>query len=101
VKSGYFDAPTRSILSLDYEVDDDRWWIARVSVLTPHRGQGIASRLLDSCLADADAEGITLYLEPIPSDRVRGLTRPQLIRWYESRGFKARDRHIWIRQPRA
>ena len=44
----------------------------------PLRGHGHARELLQECLADADAEGITLMLEINPSD---GLNYEELSAW--------------------
>src|SRR4051812_29157507 len=94
MKMNYADMATRSILSLDRE-DEDQYKITRISVFREHRRQGIGSRLLRECLRDADIEGITLTLEPIPTlnegedlDEVRN----RLIKWYERHGFKPTTR---------
>ena len=59
--------------------------INRINVPKKHRGNGVASRLLQNILDDADEEGATLHLEINPSD---GLTFRQLEAWYKRRGFE-------------
>lgn len=67
MKHHYADIATRSIVSLHDALDDPtQWWVTRVSVLPEHRGNGIAGRLLDLVCADADAEGVTLWLHVSP-----------------------------------
>ena len=60
-----------------------------------HRGRGIARKLLAEILADADANGVTLWLEISPSD---GLDYDQLKAWYKRHGFKGNC--IYKRKPR-
>jgi GNAT superfamily N-acetyltransferase len=87
MKSTYCDIKTRSMVDLDCWRRPEGWTICRVSVLRPHRRQGIATRLMREVLADADKEGVRLFLEPIPS-LDGGPDRDQLIVWYESFGFR-------------
>lgn len=103
MKHHYADAPTRSIVSLHPAPDNaTQWWITRVSVLPPHRGNGIASRLLDLVCADADAEGITLWLGISPDIAdVTALPYEELEAFYERRGFvNQEDGGIMKRPPR-
>jgi len=104
MRSAYYDERTRSIVSLDPEQRPGGWTISRVSVLPPHRRQGIATRLMQEVLAAADAEGAVLYLEPIPTAGEDGPNRDQLIRWYEGFGFRPYRPELgfaWIRRPQA
>ena len=63
------------------------------------RGKGIATDLLDECVADADAEQVTLWLEVSPSD---GLDYDQLVAWYTRHGFQQHEKHagLMFRTPR-
>jgi GNAT superfamily N-acetyltransferase len=103
MKSNYYDSQTRSIVSLDREARPNGLTISRVSVLPPHRRQGLATSLLRRLIDDADNESVTLFLEPIPSAGECGPNRRQLIRWYESLGFKPYPEElgfVWYRLPR-
>jgi len=98
VKHHYADNATRSIVSLHPAPNNaTQWWITRVSVLSPHRGQGIAGLLLDRVCADADAEGVTLWLHVSPDlsegelleePRPKALDFEQLVKFYARRGFE-------------
>lgn len=70
--------------------------ITRINVPAEYRGQGFGKELLQQILADADAEGVTLWLEISPSD---GLDYDQLHDWYTRNGFKYRG--IYKRKPRS
>jgi hypothetical protein len=52
------------------------------------RGNGAASRLLDAIIHKADAEGMRILLTADPFGLTGGMTKPQLEKWYKSRGFK-------------
>lgn len=106
LKPNYVDKPTRSILSLDSGIiDRPGWTITRISVLPPHRGKGIASRLIRECIRDANIDGITLFLEVVPDVEVGEdyeAARKRLIKWYESLGFKPRHEEegfVWQKLP--
>ena len=62
------------------------WWWIDVSTPRECRGRGIASRLLDCALADADTEGVTLYGQVARMD-AEGLTGLQLFEWYQRKGY--------------
>ncbi len=73
------------------------------------RGKGLASKALDQLLAAADKAGATLYGEPIPMKAFIGkgekaLTKEQLVKWYESKGFtevEGSGGKIIVRSPEA
>jgi predicted GNAT family acetyltransferase len=69
--------------------------ITRINVPKTHRGHGYATLVLRQCLADADREGITLYIEISPSD---GLDYDQLENWYWRHGFRYHG-GIYRRRP--
>jgi GNAT superfamily N-acetyltransferase len=95
----YYDAGTRSMIDLDPSQRPGGWTISRVSVLPPHRGKGLASKLLTEVTTAADSENVILYLEPIPDASRTGLTRDQLIAFYERHGYDKEYGFTWIRLP--
>ena len=71
--------------------------VTRINVMEQYRGQGFGTKVLDLILADADAEGVTLFLEPSPSG---GLTMDELTAWYERHGFTWGAGHMARRPQR-
>lgn len=69
--------------------------ITRINVLPQYRGQGLGTELLSQILADADAEGIRLVLEPSASG---GLEQEDLEKWYLRHGFSWGPWHM-VRKP--
>ncbi len=76
-------------------MDPDGLIINRVN--TPHdfRGKGHARELMRQCLADADAEGVTLYLW---INAYGDMTKRQLGAWYKRCGFVVR-KGLYTRKP--
>jgi GNAT superfamily N-acetyltransferase len=71
--------------------------ITRINVPKEHRGKGVGSKLLRQIVSDADVSHTKLYLEVLASG---GLTRPQLIAWYERYGFtEIGHTGVWRRLP--
>ena len=95
MKTCYIDREHRAIADLT-----DYWGrgllLTRINVPVQFRGQGVARRLLARVLTDADAEGITLWLEIMPSG---GLSFEELKAWYERRGFRQVFPAVWRRDP--
>lgn len=94
MRINYFDAETRSIITLtppnpEYLMTD--WVINRVSVLAPHRGKGLARKLMAEVLFDADTEGVVIQLVAAPDGSDTGLTLQQLENWYQRLGFEVVD----------
>lgn len=88
MRSSYYDEATRSIISLTSPMElYPGWTINRVSVLPPHRGKGLARKLMAEVLFDADMEGVLLYLEVQPDGSPTGLDFDQLMSWYRRLGF--------------
>jgi ribosomal protein S18 acetylase RimI-like enzyme len=87
MRSVYFDRETRGIVDL---VDTSSWCgsktflITRINVPPQYRRRGVATSLLQQVLADADKEGVTLWLEVLSSG---DMTDEQLGKWYEKFGF--------------
>lgn len=73
--------------------------ITRLSVPPDHRGCRRASALLDEFLADADREGLTIWLMPQASEGHSALTQAQLEAFYRRRGFEPTPTGIWRRRP--
>lgn len=70
-------------IKLEQQTPTDAW-IDWVFVPPAHRGKGLAGRLMARVLADADAAGITVSLEP---RACAGLDQGALERWYQGFGF--------------
>ncbi len=71
--------------------------ITRINVPQKHRGKGHGSKLLKKILIDADKYGVVLWLEILESG---GLSKLQLIKWYERYGFKEyKGAGFWRREP--
>lgn len=84
MKQIYFDPESRSIADL-VEIHPGYYLLTRINVPKAMRGRRIASSLLNEILEDADAEGVTLEIHPMPSG---GLSKKELISWYERHGFQ-------------
>ncbi len=99
--SCYIEHTTRSILDvgpMPYPDGENRLTITRISVLPPQRGRGIARSLLKQVCEAADVDQVELWLQPIPGIN-GGLTREQLIAWYERYGFRQINEYEWMRSP--
>ena len=75
----------------------DGRFITRINVPPPHRGQGIASKLLKAITTDADAAGAVLYIAASASG---GLDEKTLSDWYRRHGFEGDQRQLMRRAPR-
>ncbi len=84
MKQIYIDEKSSAIADL-VEIHPKCYLVTRINVPKSSRGKGIASRLLDKILGNADTEGVTLEVHPMPSG---GLTRKELVKWYERHGFR-------------
>lgn len=71
--------------------------ITRVNVPAEYRRQGIATRLMNQVLSDADKDGVTLVLEINPYGE---MSWNQLASWYTRLGFVETDGKVFIREPR-
>jgi GNAT superfamily N-acetyltransferase len=101
VQTCYVDFDTRSIADLVSPGElTSGWTITRINVPSygDVRGKGHGTALLKRILADADAEGVELWLEPSPSD---GLDYDQLVAWYKRHGFEMTELGYMIRKPRS
>jgi len=83
LKHEYFDPGTRVIADL-VKVAPGYYLVTRINVPVLSRSRGLGSKMLREILTDADAEGATLEIHPLPSG---GLSRQQLIAWYGRYGF--------------
>ena len=84
MKAVYLDQNTRSIADL-VEIDPNLYLVTRINVPTASRAKGFGSKLLREIIEDADREGTTLEIHPVPSG---GMTRKELISWYRRHGFQ-------------
>lgn len=97
MKTCYVDKEHRAIADIIRPGElTPNWTISRINVPAEYRGKGVGGKLLREILADADAEGVTLQLEIMPSD---GLTYEELRRWYISYGFRHTPTGYWKRKP--
>lgn len=77
---------TRTIADLMEHPSEPRSMVInRINVPAMHRGKGFGRRILHEILKEADFEGVTLYLEVVPSG---GLRWNELKAWYERAGFR-------------
>ncbi len=70
------------------DMDTDGFIINRVNTPKDFRGKGHARELMRRCLADADAEGVTLYLW---INAYGDMSTRQLGSWYKRLGFTVAD----------
>lgn len=98
MKTCYVDMETRSIADLIAPGElAPGWCISRINVPEPHRGKGNGTKILKRILADADAEGRTLWLEVHSSGP---LDNNQLIDWYTRHGFILHSPTGYLVRPR-
>jgi GNAT superfamily N-acetyltransferase len=82
---GIFAAAIADVVKMPVDSTRREYYvITRINVMERYRGQGYGTKILNQILEDADAEGVTLYLEPSPSG---GLSLEELKAWYERHGF--------------
>lgn len=97
----YVDTRTRAIADLTNvgEMVPKTRTITRINVPHEHRGRGLGTKLLRQILADADAEGVALSLEIMPSGP---LDYAALEAWYRRWGFRPWKKFpsVFIRKPR-
>jgi len=87
-----------SLAFLDITDMGEAWIINRVNVPKKHRGKGIGRALMQKCLADADAEGVTLQLDINPYGE---MSYTELRAWYERLGFIQKYKNgPFIRKPK-
>ncbi len=77
------------------------WLLTGVDVAYAERGKGVARGLMKRVLADADAEGVPLYLSIEPDGTPKGLNECQLRDWYHRLGFVAEGESdtAMVREP--
>lgn len=98
MKTCYVNADTRAIADLVAPGELTRWWtITRINVPSAQRGRGHGSALLKRIIAEADEEGKTLALEPVPTG---GLEYEDLVAWYKRHGFTESYQGYMVRRPR-
>lgn len=77
------------------DMDPEGFVINRVNTPHDHRGKGHARELMRECLADADAEGVTLYLW---INAYGDMNEEQLSAWYQRCGFVEQE-GLYTRRP--
>lgn len=78
------------------QVGRKRYYLNRINVPEPHRGEGFGSELLRIVLEDADDENVTIELEVYPSGPLDAQT---LTDWYVRNGFKKTPQSTFERAP--
>ena len=85
MKPVYVDVPHRVIAdTMRDPFGEDVTWVNRINVPKAHRGKKLGSAMLRRLCDEADAEGVTLVLQPLATG---GLGGPALIAWYKRYGF--------------
>lgn len=94
--SGLFAAAIADLIRIHDSSDND-YVISRINVMEKYRGLGYGTKILNMILKDADREGVTLFLDLVPSG---GLNGKELKAWYMRHGF-IWDAYHMIRQPKS
>lgn len=68
------------------DMGDDDWFIVYVNTRRQERRQGLARQQMSRVMADADREEVTLMLD-VGDGFAEGMSKRQLIAWYERLGF--------------
>jgi GNAT superfamily N-acetyltransferase len=68
-------------------VFDGMVWI-NLLTMSDVRGQGKATKVLDAIIQLADQHHVTLALDAKPYGTTKGLTKSQLMSWYQRKGFQ-------------
>jgi hypothetical protein len=97
MKSAYYEmlGSTLAILDVSRNVLGSGYVICRINVPYRFRSQGIGRRIMASALADADAEGVDLWLDINPYGE---MTYEQLEAWYVRCGFVKQDSGRYLRK---
>lgn len=99
MKNLYVDLATGATVTLGIRSGKPRTkWLNKVWCPPEFRNRGVATRLMQKVLAEADAEGITLTLV-VCSDLDGGPEDQDLIRWYIKLGFEADSVLCFTRFP--
>lgn len=97
IPEGPYAAAIADVVKMPIDSTKREYWVVtRINVMEKFRGQGYGTKVLDLILQDADAEGVTLFLEPVASG---GLSQEDLTAWYERHGFDWGTWHM-KRKPR-
>lgn len=82
----------------EYSVGKNGWVITRIETHPAKLFRGYGTQLLQQISADADSEGATIWIEPIPISH-NALNTNELTDWYLKRGFSYHGNWL-IRRPR-
>ncbi len=88
IRTAYLPWPAASCSTFPHAEELAAYWLQSVNVVQQHRRQGYGSRLLGMVTADADMEGVVLYLQANPNYTRNGLLLPALMAWYGRHGFE-------------
>lgn len=88
MRTTYVDAPTRSIANTSPNLLQGGMDLNRINVPAGSRGQGIGRKLMEEVLADADREGLILWLDINPYG---AMTYEELEAWYLRIGFEPHE----------
>jgi GNAT superfamily N-acetyltransferase len=93
VKDVYFTEGAECTAYLMSTKENNLWLLTSIRTLPRLRGKGYASKLMKEILADADAEGVRVYLsaqaEPWDNQKFPGLSQTALMAWYQRLGFSS------------
>ena len=79
-----------AVVDLYYAVEMQMWVISRINTPAPFRRRGIAARLMEEVLEDADNEEVWLALW---INAYGDMTHDQLRDWYGRLGFESSSGH--------
>lgn len=96
MRNSYMHYESRAIVEIDPNIGGGGYVISRVNTPLPSRGKGHAGRLMAKALADADAEGVTLWLDINPYG---SMNYAELASWYGRLGFRKHRNGRYRRLP--
>lgn len=96
----YVDVPAHATANLIH-LSEKLSLLSGIEVLSRNRNAGHGAKLLNTVLADADQEQVTLILLVEPDGSTGALNDSQLFAWYGKHGFTIhpQDPHAMRREP--
>jgi GNAT superfamily N-acetyltransferase len=98
MQTSYIDLE-HSVTAHLWEVKPGEWLLTELQTAQRFRGQGHAARMLATVIADADAEGATLYCAVEPDGTKDSLDYEVLEAFYLRRGFSEIEPGALKREP--